>query len=65
MRTPERRKAVSIGRPQASLRIDELGLTLAEAKTLLSGLQARITDVQIRDITQHSNPAPAAIDCGN
>jgi hypothetical protein len=44
--------------PEVSLRIDELGLTLAEAKTLLSGLQVRITDVQIRDITQHEQLCP-------
>jgi hypothetical protein len=54
----EVREIASIDRPNAQLRIEELGLTLAEARTLLTALQIRITDAQIRGFTRHERPCP-------
>ena len=58
---PEIREIARIDRPDNRLAIDDLGLTLADAKAMLAALQAAITDAQALAHVCRERPCPC---CG-
>lgn len=54
----ETREIVTIERPDGQLAIDDLGLTLAEAKIVLAAMQVAITDAQALGLARHHRPCP-------
>lgn len=54
----ETQEIVSFDRTDGALSIDELGLTLEEAKKALAALQIAITDAQVMDHSRRQRPCP-------
>jgi len=49
---------ISIDRPDGGLSIEDLGLTLDEAKAMLAALQEAITETQVLDLARRERPCP-------
>ena len=54
----ETQEIISFDRTDGALSIDELGLTLEEAKTALAALQIAITDAQVMEHSRRQRPCP-------
>ena len=54
----ETQEIARIDRGDGVLSINDLGLTLVEAKTMLAALQTAVTDTQARDFARHRRPCP-------
>lgn len=57
----ETQEIISFERTDGALLIDELGLSLEEAKTALSALQIAITDAQVTDHSRRQRPCPCCL----
>ncbi|NGO55440.1 ISKra4 family transposase [Allomesorhizobium camelthorni] len=57
--TFETREIVSIDKPDGVLSIDDLGLTLGEAKAMLATLQVAITETQALDFARYHRSCPS------
>lgn len=54
----ETQQIISFDRTDGALSIDELGLTLKEARTALAALQIAITDAQVMEHSRRQRPCP-------
>ncbi|MGX5845360.1 hypothetical protein ACWGTI_32625, partial [Mesorhizobium sp. ArgA1] len=57
----ETQEIISFDRTDGALLIDELGLTLEEAKKALAALQIAITDAQVTDHSRPQRPCPCCL----
>jgi len=56
--TSQTHEIISIDRLDGVLSIDDLGLTLGEAKAMLAALQVAITETQVLDLARRERPCP-------